>query len=122
MNAAAAPSAAIAPARGVLVRAAGALWLPVLVPLATGMLRGCGHCQASYLLSLPLVPGVLPPALVGLDGAAFFVAAGVVTLAAFAALAAALHALPRALGHVVAGLAAAAVAFEAIGYAHALRA
>jgi hypothetical protein len=119
---AAATSPAAFPARGVLVRAVCALWLPVLVPIATGVLRGCGHCQTSYVLSVPVVPGVLVPAMLGLDDAAFVVVAGAATLAAFAVLTIALHELPRWLGHVVQGLAAVLVAFEAIGYAHALRA
>jgi hypothetical protein len=35
------------------------------------VLRGSDHAAAAYLLSLPIVPGVLVPVLCNLDGAWF---------------------------------------------------
>ncbi len=110
------------PWRAALWRAAAASWLPTLVPILFGLLRDCGHCQGSYLLSLPIVPGVLLPALCQLDDAWFFVVGGATTLALFAGLALLLRELPVRLGWVAQGLAAVLVAFEAIGFAMALRA
>ena len=122
MNAAATAPQLGLPARRALVRAVLVVWLPALVPIATGTLRGCGHCLQSYLLSLPLVPGVLAPVLLGLDDAVFFVVAGVVTLLVFVVTALAVYELPRPLARVVELVVVLAVAFEAIGYANALRA
>lgn len=102
--------------------AALALWLPVLAPLAAGMFRDCGHCAVTYLLSLPLVPGTIVPALLRLDDAAFVAVAGLATLAAFAGVWWLLARLRRPWTWVVQAIVALLVAFEAIGYANALRA
>ncbi|MBL8739254.1 MAG: hypothetical protein JNL12_22695 [Planctomycetes bacterium] len=108
--------------RGALRHAAATLWLPTLVPVVTGMLRDCGHCLGSYLLSLPMVPGALVPALCRCDGAWFFVVGGTATLLLFVALLLLLRELPRRLGWVAQAIAAGLVLFEAIGFAMALRA
>jgi hypothetical protein len=104
------------------VRAALVVWLPALAPLASGTLRGCGDCQTRYLLALPTVPGVLVPVLCGLDDAWFFLAGGVAALGLFGLVALCLHELPRLPARVVQVLVVLAVAGEAIGFAHALRA
>jgi hypothetical protein len=110
------------PARRALLHAAAALWLPALVPIVTGMLRGCPHCQESYLVSLPIVPGILAPVLLNLDDAPFVVCGAAVTLGLLAVLALLLYELPRGLALAVQIVAAVAITFEAIGFAHALRA
>src|SRR5690606_28139383 len=102
--------------------AALALWLPALVPLVGGLLGACAQCTATYLLSLPLVPGTIVPALLRLDDAAFVAVAGLATLAAFAGVWWLLARLRRPWTWVVQAIVALLVAFEAIGYANALRA
>ncbi|MFY9343075.1 MAG: hypothetical protein WAT39_11330 [Planctomycetota bacterium] len=121
------PPAAAAPpfglaARAALLQAACTVWLPVLTPVVTGMLRGSTHAQQMYLLSFPLVPGILVPVLLNLDDAWFFIAGGVVTLALFAVVVLALRELPRKFGFAVQAVVVLAVAAEAIGYTNALRA
>ncbi len=105
-----------------VLRAAAVSWLPALAPIVTGMLRDCGQCLQAYLLSLPLVPGILAPVLLGLDDTLFFVAGGAATLALFGGLTVALRELPRALGLALQATVVLGVAFAAIGYANALRA
>jgi hypothetical protein len=108
--------------RHAMQRAACTLWLPVLVPVVTGMLRDCSHCLTNYLLCSPLVPGILVPVLCNLDGAAFFVVGGVMTLLLFALVALLLRELPRGFGYVAQAIVTVLIAFEAIGFAGALRA
>lgn len=67
-------------------RAALALWLPALLPFLCGPLTECGHCVRLYLLCLPLLPGFLPPMLLRLDGAWFFVVAALGTVTALVGL------------------------------------
>jgi len=102
--------------------AALTLWLPVLVPLLTGMLRDCGHCVQSYLLSYVLVPGILVPALLHLDDAAFVVVGGLTTVLLFAGLWRALCRLSAPWNRALQAVVVLAIAVESIGYAHALRA
>lgn len=102
--------------------AAGTLWLPVLVPLLTGMLRDCDHCLQNYLLCCVLVPGILAPVLLGLDDAWFVVVGGATTLVLFVGLWVALHELPRWWRWALQAVVVLAISFEAIGFAHALRA
>jgi hypothetical protein len=102
-------------------QAALTLWLPVVVPLVTGMLRDCDHCLQNYLLSLPLVPGILVPVLLGLDDALFFVVGGAATLLCFATVWAVLQ-LPSPWHRVLQVVVVLAVTAESIGYATALRA
>lgn len=68
-----------------LLRALLALWLPAVLPLLFGPLTECGHCVRSYLFSLPILPGVLPAALLvqrlESDGFAFAGLALLVTVA-----------------------------------------
>jgi hypothetical protein len=120
VNAAAAPTLGL-PARTAMLRAVFTLWLPVAVPLVTGMLSGCGHCSTTYLLCAPIVPGILAGVLFDLQEAWFFVVGGLVTLAMWALLALLLRELPRAFGHVVQGIAALAITAASIGFAQALR-
>jgi len=123
VNAGAAGSSALGlPWRAALGHAAASLWLPVLLPVVTGMLRDCGHCLGNYLRSLPMVPGVLAAVLCGLDGAWFFAVGGAVTLLLFGVLLLLLRELPRRLGWVAQGIVAVLVLFEAVGFAMALRA
>ncbi|MBL8730463.1 MAG: hypothetical protein JNM25_18740 [Planctomycetes bacterium] len=103
-------------------QAALTLWLPVLVPLVTGMLGDCDHCLRGYLLSSALVPGVIVPALLQLDDAAFFVVGGGATLLLFAALWWSLHRLAAPWNRVLQAVVGLAIAAEAIGFANALRA
>ncbi len=110
------------PARRELANAVLTLWLPVLVPLVTGMLRDSDHAFWSYVWMFPLVPGAIVPALLGLDGAWFFVAAGIAALTLFAGLWLALRALPPLLRGVLRAAVVFGVAFEAIGFANLLRA
>ncbi len=105
-----------------MVRAACTLWLPVLVPVVTGMLRDCGHCLTNYLLCSPLVPGIMVPVLCNLDDAAFFVVGGVVTLLLFGLVTLLLRELPRAFGYAAQAIVTVLITFEAIGFASALRA
>ncbi len=121
------PPAASAPpfglaARAALAQAACTVWLPVLTPVVTGMLRDSSHAQETYLLSFPLVPGILVPVLCNLDDAWFLVAGGLVTLALFAVVALALRELPRPFRLAVQVVVVLAVALESIGFANALRA
>lgn len=123
MNAATAGPAALGlPWRAALGHAAATLWLPVLLPVVTGMLRDCGHCLGNYLWSLPMVPGALAAVLSGLDGAWFFVVGGAVTLLLFLVLFLLLRELPRRLGFVAQGITAVLIGLEAVGFAMALRA
>ena len=108
--------------RSAMVRAAATLWIPVLVPVVTGMLHECSHCQTTYLLCLPLVPGIVVPVLCNQDDAWFFVVGAVVTLAMFGVTALLLRELPRGLGHVVQAIVVLLIAAESIGFANALRA
>ena len=101
--------------------AAITLWGPALVPLVTGMLRECGHCTQSYLLSLPLVPGIIVPVVLRLDDAGFFVVGGVCTLLAWSGLAVALQRLRRPFAAALQVAVVLAVAAEAIGFAKLLR-
>lgn len=103
-------------------QAALTLWLPVLVPPVTGMLRDCSHCVQSYLQSAVLVPGILVPVLLRLDDAWFGVVGGAATLLLFACLWLLLLELPRRWGWFVQAVVVLAITFEAIGFAHALRA
>jgi len=103
-------------------RAALTLWLPVLVPLVTGMLRDCDHCVQSYLLSCVLVPGVIVPVLLQLDDALFCVVGGATTLLLFVGLWAAVLELPRWWRWALQAVVVLAITAESIGFAHALRA
>ena len=51
-----------------LLLAAAAVYLPTLVPFVAGPLTGCGHCVATYLTLLPIVPGIVAGALVPAKG------------------------------------------------------
>lgn len=112
----------LAPGLAVGARAALVLWLPVLLPLVTGMLHEEAHVASTYLLSAPLVPGILVPVLLQLDGAWFFVVGGLVTALLFAALCWGLARLPRPWALALQVAIVLLVAFEAVGYANALRA
>jgi hypothetical protein len=107
--------------RMALGRSAATVWTPALVPVVTGMLHECSHCQTTYLLSLPLVPGMVVPVLLRLDDAWFVVGGAVATLVVFGVTALMLRELPRALGYVVQAIVALLIAFEAIGFANSLR-
>lgn len=102
--------------------AALSLWLPCLLPLVTGMLRDCDHCATAYLLSLPLVPGLLVPGLLRLDDAAFFVVGGAATLLFYAGVVVLLRRLPRPWRLLAQAAVVLAVLVASIGYANALRA
>jgi len=117
-----APSAAAPPAwRRCCANASWTVWLPTLLPVLTGALADCGHCATSYLLSLPLVPGLLAPVAMGLDDAAFFVAGGAATLALFGVVVLALVEAPRWLAVAAQAAVALLSGLTALGYAHALR-
>lgn len=121
-------AAAVAPAelprpRGrVLWQAALVLWLPTLLPPAFGMLGDCGHCATNYFGMLPVIPGVIVPVLLHLDGAWFFAAAVPPTLALWCVLYLIGREAPRWLGRLAAAAVAAGVAAQAIGLVQALRA
>ena len=100
--------------------AALTLWLPVLVPIVTGMLGGSRHAFESYLLCLPLVPGILVPTLLQLDDAPYMIVAGLATLLLFALVCWALARLPRRPAITVQVAVVLAVTFEAIGFANSL--
>jgi hypothetical protein len=102
--------------------AAGTLWVPTVVPLALGMLSGSSHALQGYLLFLPTIPGILAPVLFGLDDFWFVLVAVLPTLAMFGGLAVAAREMPRGLLYVVQGVVMTLIAFEAIGFAYALRA
>ena len=108
--------------RTALVRAALTVWLPTLAPIVAGMLSGCGHCASTYWLMVPIVPGVLVAAAIGLQNTAFVVVGAVVTLGLFALTTLLLRELPRRLGYFAQGVMALAVAGEAIALAVAMRA
>jgi hypothetical protein len=110
------------PWRRALGRAALVVWLPVLVPIVTGMLRDCGHCQSTYWMTSPMVPGVLVPVLLRSEDAGFVGVGVLATLAFHGVVAVLLRELPRAAGVVVQGIVALAVAGEAVAFAYALRA
>lgn len=101
--------------------AAATLWGPCLLPFVAGPLRECDHCAATYAACLPMVPGVIVPALANLGGAWFFAAGGAVALALFAVLAVALRELPRPWSLGVQVPVALAIAAEALGFASLLR-
>lgn len=122
MTAGAAAPASGLPWRRALVRAATTVWLPTLAPVVTGMLSGCGHCAATYWLSLPTVPGLLAPVLLQLDDAPFYVAGGLVALLLFALTALLLRELPAKAGYAAQAIVAVGVAIESVGIAAAMRA
>ena len=67
------------PHRHALKLMALTLWLPCVVPILLGMLRDCSHCVQSYLLMVPLVPGIIAAVLLRLDDFAFVLGAAVPT-------------------------------------------
>jgi len=95
------------------------LWVPVLVPIATGMLRD-SYAFQTYLLCLPLVPGILVPTLLQLDGAWYMIVAGLATLLLFAVVCWLLSRLRRRPAIAVQVAVVLAVTFEAIGFANSL--
>lgn len=97
------------------------LWLPTFVPFVLGPLRECDHCVATYAMCMPMVPGVIVPALFSVPGVWFFVVGGLVALVCASGLAVALRELPRPWSLGVQGIVALAVAFEAVGFANLLR-
>lgn len=101
--------------------AAATVWLPTLLPVLVGTLADCGHCATSYWRSLPVVPGLLAPAALGLDDAAFFVAGGAATLALLGLVAMARREAPPWLVVVAQVAVALCSGLTALGYAHALR-
>ena len=119
----AAPAATQPPpaARRELTNTLLVLYEPVLVPIVTGMLKDSADAFWPYVLMFPLVPGAIVPALLRLDGALFFVLAGVATLALFAGVQLA-SLLPPLLRGIVRAAVVFGVAFEAIGFANLLRA
>ena len=100
--------------------AAGTLWVPTAVPLVLGMPGDSGGALRDYLLSLPLIPGIVVPVLCGLDGFWLVLAAALPALAAFGVLAVLARELPRPLLYVVQGVVMTLVACESIGFAYAL--
>jgi hypothetical protein len=111
---------AAAPSRGqALLAAAVVLWAPVATPL---LVLGDWHGGAAYFHWLPIVPAVLAPALLHLDGVWFAVAGGIGTLLLFVMLFACERDLPLGLRWLVRAVAMLAVAAEAVGFAAALRA
>lgn len=105
-----------------LTNTALTMYVPVLVPIVAGMLKDSEHAFWTYVATFVLVPGAIAPALLRLDGALFFVAAGAATFALFAGLWLAALWLPPVLRGVLRAAVAFAVAFEAIGFANLLRA
>ena len=91
------------------------------MPFVAGPLTECGHCVRIYAACLPIVPGVLVPALCRLEDAWFFVAAGVVALVLFATLTLVLRELPRPWSLVAQAVGALAIGAEACGFASLLR-
>lgn len=100
--------------------AALTLWVPVLVPIVTGMLGGSSHALQNYLLCLPLVPGIIVPTLLQLDDAWYMIVAGLATLLLFAVVCWLLSRLRRGPAIAVQVAVVLAVTFEAIGFANAL--
>jgi len=78
-----------------LLLAAGTLWLPCLVPMVFGMLSTTGNAPSMFTMLLPLMPGMLLPMLLRLDGLAFVVTAAVPALLLFAGVYFAARSLPR---------------------------
>ncbi len=107
--------------RRAFVTAAWTIWLPTLLPAATGMLAECAHCATTYALSLPIVPGLIAAVAMGLQGVWFVVGGGAATLALLGVVAIVRHEAPRGLAQAVQAAAALLSAVAAIGYAHALR-
>jgi len=99
-------------------RAAIVLWLPALIPVVTGMLRGAGDGFWTYLLCGPLVPGWVVPTWLGLDDALWFVVAGLATVLGWFLIALASQRLPRAAGVVIEVAVFVAVGFAAIAFAN----
>jgi len=113
--------AAATPWRRCCANASSTIWLPTLLPVLTGALADCGHCATSYLLSLPLVPGLLAPLAMGLDDAWFFAVGGAATLMLWFVVVLVLVEAPRWLAVATQAAATLVVAGTAFGYAHALR-
>ncbi|MFO0278651.1 MAG: hypothetical protein ACK533_15380 [Planctomycetota bacterium] len=113
--------AAVVPWRRCCANATWTIWLPTLLPVLTGALADCGHCATSYLLSLPLVPGLLAPVAMGLDDAWFFAVGGAATIMLWFVVALVLVEAPRWLAVATQAAAALLVAGTALGYAQALR-
>jgi hypothetical protein len=110
------------PLRSALWHAALWTWLPALLPVGLGLLQGCDHCLSNYWRSLPIVPGVIGPVLLHLDGAWFFVVGGALALALCSLLALLLRELPPGVAWVPRVVVAGVVALQGIGFAMALRA
>lgn len=101
-------------------RAAIVLWLPVLIPLVSGMLRGGGNGFWTYLACAPIVPGWIVPTWLRLDDALWFVVAGLTTVLGWFLTALASQRLPRSVGVVVEVVVFVAVGFAAIAFAKAV--
>ena len=110
------------PLRTALWQAALWTWLPALLPVGLGLLHGCKHCLSSYCLSLPIVPGVLGPVLLNVDGVWFFVVGGALAITIYARLVLLLRELPRGYAMVARIVVAGVVALQGGGFAMALRA
>lgn len=109
--------------RALAVRGAAAtLWLPTLLPVLTGQLRECSHCLTTYLVSLPVVPGVVAAALLRCDGAMFFVVSGAVAAALLLLVYWLWRELPRGVLIAAAAVVVIAIGAEAFAFAMALRA
>lgn len=105
-----------------LLIAAVTLYVPCLAPIVLGMLRDCSHCMQSYLELLVIVPGVIAPTLLHLQGAWFGAAAAALTLAALGLLYVAARRLPRGALHALQVVCILCVGLEAVALAYALRA
>ncbi len=104
------------------ILAAVTLWAPALVPLLFGPLRECDHCVHTYLVCLPIVPGVLLPAFARLDGVWFFVAGALVTVVLFGGVTSVVRHLRRPSASAVQVAVVLAVLAESLGFANLLRA
>lgn len=101
--------------------AAATVWLPCCAPVVLGLLRDGSHGTNTYAKLFAMVPGVLLPVLLQLEGTWFGVAGSAATLALLLSAYQAARRLPRKWLHGLQALVMALVALEAAGLAHALR-
>ena len=121
MSAAPVAAAPLRTPRRAATIAAATLWLPCLAPAFLGLLRDSSYCVSTYFKLFAMVPGVLVPVLMRLEGAWFGAAGGAVTLALLLGLYHAARWLPSRWLHALQALVMALVALEAIGLGYALR-
>lgn len=110
------------PWRRALGLAALTLWVPALVPYWIGPLTESSHSIEAYTLLLPLVPGVIVPTVMRLDGVAWGAVGVLATLLMLGGLTLVLRRLSYPGSSIVQTITILLVSVEAFGFSMLLRA